>query len=362
MRLEQPSWPKALPTGLVRESGDAGTDRTKAAGPGTWGSLVGLGYAAAVAPMLGWPALVGLSLVVGYFAVGICGEAEVRLGQADPGEVILDEFVAMPLCFLGWSMLVADWPAWVVLAAGFVAFRFFDIRKPLGISRLQRLPAGWVWSRTTSWQGWPRVRRCTARTRCGRWRAEAELAAEPLRQRQQVLDGDFDEETLLQDVDGEDDTVGIGRIVDETFEPVEGSAHDFDAAALGEERHHADLVAGGDDRLYVGELAKKGRFVGDRDGAGEEVLLVDARLQLKGHAREDVAGEERLGEFLGSLRVVADAGDEREVVLEAFGGHERGEFLSQRGLAWQTNHMRAWAAGRGAEAAVTKRSGRIKAS
>ena len=98
---------------------------------------------AAVAPVLNWPALVGLSLVAGYFAVGICGEAEVRLGQADPGEVILDEFVAMPLCFLGWTTLAADWPAWVVLVAGFAAFRFFDILKPLGISRLQRLPAGW---------------------------------------------------------------------------------------------------------------------------------------------------------------------------------------------------------------------------
>ena len=143
MRLEQPTWPKGLPTGLVVNFATLGLIGRKLPAPGTWGSLVGLGYAAAVAPALGWPAVVGLSLVAGYFAVGICGEAEVRLGQADPGEVILDEFVAMPLCFLGWSVLVADWPAWVVLAAGFAAFRFFDILKPLGISRLQRLPSGW---------------------------------------------------------------------------------------------------------------------------------------------------------------------------------------------------------------------------
>src|ERR1035438_5194885 len=42
----------------------------------------------------------------GTLAVGICGEAEVRLGRHDPGEVILDEFVAMPLCFLGWQWIV----------------------------------------------------------------------------------------------------------------------------------------------------------------------------------------------------------------------------------------------------------------
>lgn len=143
MRLEQPSWPKGLPTGLVVNLATLGPIGRKLPAPGTWGSLVGLGYAAAVAPVLGWPALVGLSLVAGYLAVGICGEAEVRLGQADPGEVILDEFVAMPLCFFGWSALVADWPAWVVLGGGFAAFRFFDILKPLGISRLQRWPAGW---------------------------------------------------------------------------------------------------------------------------------------------------------------------------------------------------------------------------
>jgi len=34
-------------------------------------------------------------------------------------------------------------PAWVVFLAGFALFRFFDILKPLGIGRLQELPAGW---------------------------------------------------------------------------------------------------------------------------------------------------------------------------------------------------------------------------
>ena len=76
-------------------------------------------------------------------AVAICGEAEFRLGRRDPGEVILDEFVAMPLCFLGWPLLVGPAPAWAVFMAGFALFRFFDIVKPLGIARLQELPAGW---------------------------------------------------------------------------------------------------------------------------------------------------------------------------------------------------------------------------
>jgi phosphatidylglycerophosphatase A len=85
-----------------------------------------------------------ICVLAGYLAVGLCGEAEVRLGKQDPGEVILDEFVAMPLCFLGWPALVATgWPVWAIYAAGFGLFRFFDILKPLGISRLQGLPGGW---------------------------------------------------------------------------------------------------------------------------------------------------------------------------------------------------------------------------
>lgn len=92
---------------------------------------------------LGTTMVVIVTLVAGYWAVGICGEAELRLGKVDPGEVILDEYVAMPLCFLGWSELTLTWPAWAVLLAGFALFRFFDILKPLGIARLQNLPSGW---------------------------------------------------------------------------------------------------------------------------------------------------------------------------------------------------------------------------
>jgi len=42
---------------------------------------------------------VALILASSYAAVAFCGEAELRLGKTDPGEVILDELVAMPWCF-----------------------------------------------------------------------------------------------------------------------------------------------------------------------------------------------------------------------------------------------------------------------
>jgi len=84
-----------------------------------------------------------LSAVGIYISIGICGEAEFRLGRRDPGEVILDEFIVMPLCFLGWPVLAVSLPNWIIFLAGFALFRLFDIIKPFGIKRLQTLPGGW---------------------------------------------------------------------------------------------------------------------------------------------------------------------------------------------------------------------------
>ena len=67
-----------------------------------------------------------------------------RSGRTDPGEVILDEFVVMPLVFLGCRFGPSGvWPEWIGLLAGFGLFRFYDILKPLGIRRLQSWPDGW---------------------------------------------------------------------------------------------------------------------------------------------------------------------------------------------------------------------------
>lgn len=77
-----------------------------------------------------------------YFAIGICGEAEKRLQKVDPGEIILDEFVAMPICLLGLSAYGSHPMFFWIIAAAFLLFRFFDIVKPLGIKKLQRYHGG----------------------------------------------------------------------------------------------------------------------------------------------------------------------------------------------------------------------------
>lgn len=123
-------------------------------GPGTWGSLVGVGW---MVILLGihdprWAALITVAAI--GISVPVCSRAERILGREDPGSVVLDEIVALPLTFLGplivlgtWptSSGIADlahrfWPEWVV---GFLAFRVFDIAKPGPIRRVQDLPSGW---------------------------------------------------------------------------------------------------------------------------------------------------------------------------------------------------------------------------
>lgn len=143
MQLSPPRWPRMLPDVVVLPCATLGPLGQRLPAPGTWGSLAGLLYFTVAYARASVGAILVASVVLGYLAVGLCGEAEVRLREKDPGRVILDEFLAMPLCFLGWRGLAGGWPPWVVLAVGFGLFRFYDILKPLGISRLQRLPGGW---------------------------------------------------------------------------------------------------------------------------------------------------------------------------------------------------------------------------
>jgi phosphatidylglycerophosphatase A len=115
--------------------------------PGTWGSMAGMLFFFLGFTQLGIVSYFVIAAAAAYFAVGVCGQAEIELERKDPGEVIFDEFVSMPVCFIGWQMIVGPSPRVLsvlgLLAAGFVLFRLFDIWKPGPIRRLQDLPGGW---------------------------------------------------------------------------------------------------------------------------------------------------------------------------------------------------------------------------
>lgn len=144
MRLTQPDWPRRLPAKWVTAVATLGPLGTRLPAPGTWGSLAGLLYVLVFFRHLNALETLALTMLAAYAAVGFTGEAARRMGRTDPGAVILDEFVAMPLVFLGWPFgSGGGWPEWAGLLAGFALFRFFDILKPLGIRRLQSWPDGW---------------------------------------------------------------------------------------------------------------------------------------------------------------------------------------------------------------------------
>ncbi len=139
--IRNPRWPRYWPTHVVVGAATFGNLGSLKA-PGTWGSAAGvllyflLFYTTSE--------LFGALLILAscYFAIGICGEAEKRLKKIDPGEIILDEIVAIPVCFLGLKPFIAgDYGVFVVVGA-FLVFRFFDILKPLGIKNLQRYYGG----------------------------------------------------------------------------------------------------------------------------------------------------------------------------------------------------------------------------
>jgi phosphatidylglycerophosphatase A len=126
--------------------------------PGTFGSLLGLGWFAVLLLIAQWsPVSAVLLFLAGVFAsVWTCEAAEVLLGRKDPGSVVLDEIVALPTCFLGWVFhlwlqlgavpsldLFFGGTTWFLALGVFLAFRFFDVVKPWPVRDSQSLPGGW---------------------------------------------------------------------------------------------------------------------------------------------------------------------------------------------------------------------------
>ena len=109
--------------------------------PGTFGSLWGLLLAWAMTPM---PTLAAALLIMAVCAVGVplCTAAARELGAKDPGPVVWDEIAAVPITFFLIDLNQEPLTVAILLAAGFVLFRFFDILKPPPARWLERLPRG----------------------------------------------------------------------------------------------------------------------------------------------------------------------------------------------------------------------------
>jgi len=137
-------WTQFLPTPIVTNLATLGRVGYWGPAPGTNGTAAGVILYTVLFYFLSPFAYLLLGAGLIYLSIAICGEAEKRLFKRDPGEVILDEVAAVPVCFFGLHASIGDFGpwAWTILLTGFGLFRILDILKPLGIKQLQRLPGG----------------------------------------------------------------------------------------------------------------------------------------------------------------------------------------------------------------------------
>jgi phosphatidylglycerophosphatase A len=105
--------------------------------PGTVGTLWGIPLAWAVIQIPSVGLQIAVCIALTLLAVPICAAAEKQLGKGkDPGCIVADEYLTLPICYLG-----LPFTPWVVLS-GFVLHRIFDITKPPPIRQLQNLKGG----------------------------------------------------------------------------------------------------------------------------------------------------------------------------------------------------------------------------
>lgn len=108
--------------------------------PGTVGALWGIPLAMLVSQLP--HVLLQLLVLLALFLVGIpmCSSAARSLGKKDPGSVVWDEIVTVPLAFLFVDPRLVWRPE--VLLIGFVLHRIFDISKLWPVKEMEKLPTG----------------------------------------------------------------------------------------------------------------------------------------------------------------------------------------------------------------------------
>lgn len=118
--------------------------------PGTFGALVGLVIfyglfiLCKAAPQYFQACLILVSLIISALGIWAGNRGEHIFGEKDAQRIVVDEVAGQLISFiLVAPLLVAEISKpMVVMIAGFLLFRAFDIWKPYPIKQLQDLPAG----------------------------------------------------------------------------------------------------------------------------------------------------------------------------------------------------------------------------
>ena len=82
------------------------------------------------------------ALFVFFAAIPFVKKAMKDTGTEDPGWIVIDEVCGI---FMTFAFIRPEWilnSPWILII-GFALFRFFDILKPLGIHKMEKLPGAW---------------------------------------------------------------------------------------------------------------------------------------------------------------------------------------------------------------------------
>ena len=108
--------------------------------PGTVGTLWGIPLAWAINQIPFVPAQVAIIVILILVGIPLCTRAAAELNMKDPGPVVWDEIVTVPITFFLIPIELMSNP--LVLIAGFVLHRLFDISKAPPARQIERLPNG----------------------------------------------------------------------------------------------------------------------------------------------------------------------------------------------------------------------------
>ena len=104
---------------------------------GTFGSLLGIPIVLAMQP-LAWPWQAALAATLTLLAIPICDTAERTFKTKDDGRIVADEWMILPISFIGLPLS----EAWWLVPVYWIFTRVFDILKPPPANSLQRLTGG----------------------------------------------------------------------------------------------------------------------------------------------------------------------------------------------------------------------------
>ncbi|MDR8390293.1 phosphatidylglycerophosphatase A [Aliifodinibius sp. S!AR15-10] len=110
--------------------------------PGTWGSFFALFPIYFVGIYAPWYGIALFTALCSFLTVWVADECE-RVWGGDPSPLVMDELAGQGMAFIAISFTPDLTTNILILLGGFIAFRFFDIAKPLGVDKLQKLPGGW---------------------------------------------------------------------------------------------------------------------------------------------------------------------------------------------------------------------------